>query len=57
MEVHRCRFVDYVPAAINALTFTPVSTRPLLACGRANGDIEIWNPKNDWTVEKVAHRI
>lgn len=53
MEVHRCRFVDYVPAAINALTFTPVSTRPLLACGRANGDIELWNPKNDWTVEKV----
>ncbi|GJJ77656.1 U3 small nucleolar RNA-associated protein 4 [Entomortierella parvispora] len=53
MEVHRCRFVDYVPAAINALTFTPTSTRPILACGRANGDIELWNPKNDWTVEKI----
>ncbi|KAI9888044.1 MAG: U3 small nucleolar RNA-associated protein [Watsoniomyces obsoletus] len=53
MEVHRCRFVPYPPAAINALAFShsspttadgsvPDSLR--LAVGRANGDIEIWNP-------------
>ncbi|KAF9919581.1 U3 small nucleolar RNA-associated protein [Linnemannia zychae] len=53
MEVHRCRFVDYVPAGINALAFTPNTTRPVLACGRANGDIELWNPKHEWTLEKV----
>ncbi|KAF9201809.1 U3 small nucleolar RNA-associated protein [Haplosporangium sp. Z 27] len=53
MEVHRCRFVDYIPSAINALTFAPNTTRPVLACGRANGDIEVWNPKNEWTLEKV----
>ncbi|KAG9069719.1 U3 small nucleolar RNA-associated protein [Linnemannia hyalina] len=53
MEVHRCRFVDYVPSAANALAFAPNTTRPILACGRANGDIELWNPKHDWTLEKV----
>lgn len=53
MEVHRCRFVPYPPSAINALAFSlssssehgrtvPGSLR--LAIGRANGDIEIWNP-------------
>ncbi|KAF9897740.1 U3 small nucleolar RNA-associated protein, partial [Lobosporangium transversale] len=53
MEVHRCRFVDYIPSAINALSFAPNTTRPILACGRANGDIEVWNPKHEWTLEKV----
>ncbi|KAG0375769.1 U3 small nucleolar RNA-associated protein [Mortierella sp. AD032] len=53
MEVHRCRFVDYVPSAINALAFAPNTTRPVLACGRANGDIELWNPKHEWTLEKI----
>ncbi|KAI1294060.1 U3 small nucleolar RNA-associated protein [Mortierella claussenii] len=53
MEVHRCRFVDYAPSAINALAFAPSTTRPLLACGRANGDIEVWSPKHEWTMEKV----
>ncbi|KAF9584858.1 hypothetical protein BGW38_004904 [Lunasporangiospora selenospora] len=53
MEVHRCRFVDYIPSAINALAFAPKTTRPVMACGRANGDIEIWNPTNDWTLAKI----
>ncbi|KAF9974306.1 U3 small nucleolar RNA-associated protein [Actinomortierella ambigua] len=53
MEVHRCRFVDYMPAAINALAFAPTTTRPVMACGRANGDIEIWNPRNEWQLEKI----
>ncbi|KAF9427540.1 U3 small nucleolar RNA-associated protein [Podila epigama] len=53
MEVHRCRFVDHKPSAINALAFTPNTTKPLVACGRANGDIEIWNPKNEWNLEKI----
>ncbi|KAI9031291.1 WD40-repeat-containing domain protein [Hyaloraphidium curvatum] len=54
VNVHRCRFVDYVPYAVNALEFTPASVpRPLLACGRANGDIEIRAPADDWHARKV----
>ncbi|KAG0338153.1 U3 small nucleolar RNA-associated protein [Podila humilis] len=53
MEVHRCRFVEHFPSAINALAFAPHTTRPVLACGRANGDIELWNPKYEWTLEKT----
>lgn len=52
MEIHRCRFVEYMPSAINALAFTTGTARPLVACGRANGDIEIWNPFS-WHLEKV----
>ena len=52
MQIHRCRFVEYMPAAIHALAITPSTTKPLVACGRANGDIEIWNPLN-WHLEKV----
>lgn len=59
MDIHRCRFVDYPPSAINSLAFThsydlPGSkNHPLrLAVGRANGNIEIWNPQNgDWIHE------
>jgi U3 small nucleolar RNA-associated protein 4 len=62
MDVHRCRFVSYPPAAINAVAFShpnalgkagkKVPAR--LAIGRANGDIEIWNPLNGlWHQETV----
>ena len=27
MEVHRCRFVEYQPASINALDFTPFTVK------------------------------
>ncbi|KAJ2385167.1 U3 small nucleolar RNA-associated protein, partial [Coemansia sp. RSA 2603] len=43
MQVHRCRFADYVPQAVNAIEFTPGTVeRPRIAVGRANGDIELW---------------
>ncbi|KAI9715235.1 MAG: hypothetical protein M1812_006045 [Candelaria pacifica] len=58
MDIHRCRFVPYTPAAINALAFSHPSSLDAtgkgpstlrLAIGRANGDIEIWNPlKGAW---------
>lgn len=62
MDIHRSRFVPYPPSAINALAFShaesehghqePKSLR--LAIGRANGNIEIWNPANGaWLQEKV----
>lgn len=51
MDIHRCRFVPYQPSAINAIAFSHSKTRTArqaalarLAIGRANGDIEIWNP-------------
>jgi U3 small nucleolar RNA-associated protein 4 len=56
MDIHRCRFVPYPPSAINALAFSHTTARKgkvpaslRLAIGRANGDIEIWNPlKGAW---------
>ena len=63
MDIHRCRFVPYPSSAINALAFShPSSTNPQtkapptlrLAIGRANGDIEIWNPlKGSWFQESI----
>lgn len=54
MEVHRCRFVEYQPAAINALDFTPSTVQETrLAVGRANGNIEIWDPTYNYRLEKT----
>ena len=63
MDIHRCRFVPYPPSAINALAFSHGSLPNLrskgppnlrLAIGRANGDIEIWNPlKGAWFQESI----
>ncbi|KAG8533032.1 uncharacterized protein KY384_001815 [Bacidia gigantensis] len=67
MDIHRCRFVPYPAAAINALAFShpsPSKTssksqieahRSLrLAVGRSNGNIEIWNPQQGhWFQECV----
>ena len=69
MDIHRCRFVSYAPAAINALAFNIAveDTRSnktkdqshlgvRLAVGRANGDIEIWNPFNGaWLQETIFY--
>lgn len=55
MDVHRSRFVPYPTSAINALAFSKSSGSDRLlrlAVGRANGDIEIWNPaKGSWVQE------
>ncbi|CAL9730706.1 U3 small nucleolar RNA-associated protein 4 [Monosporozyma unispora] len=63
LAVHRARFVDYTPGNITALSFshqssmksrlTPSDLR--LAIGRSNGDIEIWNPRNNWAQEFLIH--
>ncbi|RJE27175.1 hypothetical protein PHISCL_00528 [Aspergillus sclerotialis] len=63
MDIHRCRFIPYNPQAINSLAFShPPSSRipgggaPTLrlAIGRANGDIEIWNPmRGAWFQETI----
>ncbi|KAJ5235372.1 uncharacterized protein N7469_004540 [Penicillium citrinum] len=63
MDIHRCRFVSYNPQAINSLAFShPPSIDTAgrgvptlrLAVGRANGDIEIWNPmRGAWFQETM----
>jgi U3 small nucleolar RNA-associated protein 4 len=64
MDIHRCRFVPYPPSAINAVAFSyshtvgrkKSSTPVRLAIGRANGDIEIWNPLNgQWHQEAILY--
>ena len=66
MDIHRCRFVPYPASAINAVAFSHSllstsnrgsKTAPVrLAVGRANGDIEIWNPLNGtWLQEVIIH--
>lgn len=58
MDIHRCRFVDYAPHTVtltgfsHSLSHLPASLADLrLAVGRSNGDIEIWNPKQNWIHE------
>lgn len=63
MDIHRSRFVPYPPSAINALAFSHNANDPStgddpsclrLAIGRANGNIEIWNPlKGLWIHERT----
>lgn len=62
MDVHRARFIPYPTSAISALAFSRTSdsgyTGPppalKLALGRANGDIEIWNPQRGlWVQETI----
>jgi U3 small nucleolar RNA-associated protein 4 len=65
MDIHRCRFVNYPTSAINALAFSHSSALNLandhisslrLAVGRANGDVEIWNPnQKSWFQETIFH--
>ncbi|MCJ1402791.1 U3 small nucleolar RNA-associated protein [Xylographa trunciseda] len=63
MDIHRCRFVPYPASTINALAFSHTSTgreaaksppNLRLAIGRANGNIEIWNPqRGHWVQESI----
>lgn len=56
--IHRSRFVDFTPGNITSIAFshrsnleklTPSDLRVVV--GRSNGDIEIWNPRNNWFQE------
>ena len=61
MDIHRCRFVPYPPSTINILAFShshgsreKKATDLRLAIGRANGNIEIWNPLGGaWLQETI----
>ena len=66
MDVHRCRFVPYPASAINAVAFSHPATSfkgraappPTLrlALGRANGDIEIWDPAHGTWIQETILR-
>lgn len=62
VRLHRCRFLDWSPSPITALAFppsllisknTPNSPFPILAVGRANGNIELWR----WASSKSSKKI
>jgi U3 small nucleolar RNA-associated protein 4 len=61
MDVHRCRFVPYPTSAINTLCFSHSDfsnehhSNLRLAVGRANGNIELWNPNNNWLQEATFY--
>ncbi|KAI9206674.1 quinon protein alcohol dehydrogenase-like superfamily [Polychytrium aggregatum] len=53
-KVHRCRFFDYQPSGITHLAFSPLACKKLyLAVARENGNVEIWNVKERWFLERV----
>ncbi|KAK4507604.1 hypothetical protein PRZ48_001339 [Zasmidium cellare] len=64
MDIHRSRFVPYPSSAITAVAFSRANNDGLqpgqphpalkLALGRANGQIEIWNPQGGkWCQETI----
>ncbi|KAJ2892605.1 hypothetical protein MKZ38_009551 [Zalerion maritima] len=64
MDIHGCRFVPFPPSPINALAFSHNhiekkghNIQARLAIGRANGDLEIWNPLDTgrWMQETIIH--
>jgi hypothetical protein len=54
--VHRCRFIEYNASAINAMCFTPPSSKYKYLCiARESGDLELWNVKSQgWYCESVS---
>lgn len=46
LRVHRCRFVDWMPEAVDVMCFSPNNAQ--LAVVRANGDVEIWQVGRKW---------
>ncbi|KAF4142640.1 putative WD40 repeat-like protein [Phytophthora infestans] len=51
LQVHRCRFVDWMPSAAHALCFNAAGDQ--LAVARATGDVEIWSVTNKWHLKFV----
>lgn len=69
LPTHRCRFPDWTPSAIAALTITPTSfdasllgfggnsgERGVVGVGRANGDVELmlWGGHQGWVSWRVS---
>jgi len=52
MEIHRCRFSEWMPSAVCATVFHP--ELPMVILARENGDIELWNTEERWFCEFVG---
>ncbi|XP_076471280.1 LOW QUALITY PROTEIN: U3 small nucleolar RNA-associated protein 4 homolog [Babylonia areolata] len=50
-KVHRVRFFEYTPLAVNCLAYDKTTQR--LALSRSDGSIEIWSKPDNWFQEKV----
>lgn len=59
VRLHRCRFLDWSPSPITALALPPavvsskkfiIDAHPVLAVGRADGNVELWR----WATYKPA---
>lgn len=57
LDIHRCRFVDFMSHSITALAFTQGKSEEdvRVAVGRSNGDIEVWNPQWGWVHELTLY--
>eukprot|EP00727_Mastigamoeba_balamuthi_P013929 m51a1_g9159 putative small nucleolar ribonucleoprotein complex (690) ;mRNA; f:134894-137354 len=55
MEVHRCRFVEWVPDEVQSLSISPDGS--LLACGRRHGDIDVWSTKTWLPLYKISGAV
>jgi U3 small nucleolar RNA-associated protein 4 len=64
VRLHRCRFVEWSPSSITAVTFPPSSlsqkvveeTYPVLAVGHENGNVELWRWVNPTHDKKKIHQ-
>ncbi|XP_065184364.1 U3 small nucleolar RNA-associated protein 4 homolog [Sycon ciliatum] len=55
MEVHRVRFLQHNPSAIQCLAFQDGSSPARLALSRENGNVEIWQNDQAWAQTMVLH--
>lgn len=59
VQLHKCRFMDYTRPYVSAMAFnlpspgpkTPAHPDLRLAVGRSNGDIELWRPGPNWSLD------
>ncbi|XP_072014149.1 U3 small nucleolar RNA-associated protein 4 homolog [Amphiura filiformis] len=50
-RLHHVKFFEYLPSAIQCFAYD--ETRKLLAVGRVDASVEIWNPEERWYQERV----
>lgn len=52
-KLHRVKFIQYQPKAINSVAFDTCSLVPRCALAREDGTIEIRKPSSNWCVERI----
>lgn len=54
MEVHRCRFIEWVPSPVETIAFSRDGTN--VAVGRESGDLEVWTVCQESTRDSMWHK-